>query len=131
VEGAAYRCSVAGSTCRTLGPGARAGAGLGVGRRPRDESPRLSPDGKWQAIINNYNVAIRRVGGGALTRLSTDGSEANYYEQSSIVWSPDSKNIAAYRVRPGYRREVHYIESAPEEQLQPKSSSIVYAKPGD
>jgi hypothetical protein len=35
------------------------------------------------------------------------------------------------RVRPGYKREVHYIESSPEDQLQPKFSSIVYAKPGD
>src|SRR5581483_11745023 len=131
VQGVPYRCSVADSTCRKLDAGARAGAGLGVGRRARDDSPRLSPDGKWQAIINNFNVAIRPAGGGALTRLSTDGSEANYYEQSSIVWSPDSKKIAAYRVRPGYRREVHYIESSPEDQLQPKSSSIVYAKPGD
>jgi dipeptidyl aminopeptidase/acylaminoacyl peptidase len=34
-------------------------------------------------------------------------------------------------VRPGYRREVHYVESSPEDQLQPKYSSIVYAKPGD
>src|SRR5436853_7082511 len=33
VEGAPYRCSVAESTCRKLDPGARAGAGRGVGRR--------------------------------------------------------------------------------------------------
>jgi hypothetical protein len=57
--------------------------------------------------------------------LSTDGSEGNAYELSSIAWSPDSKKIAAYRVKPGYRRQVHYIESSPEDQLQPKSSSIV------
>ena len=39
--------------------------------------------------------------------------------------------MAAYKVRPGYRREVHYVESSPEDQLQPKSSSRFYAKPGD
>ncbi len=50
---------------------------------------------------------------------------------SSIAWSPDSKRLAAYRVRPGYRREVHYVESSPEDQLQPKSSTLLYAKPGD
>ncbi len=131
IEGSQYRCVVADSTCRRLEAGSRAGAGLGVGRRSRDDRPRVSPDGKWEAIINNYNVAIRPVGSRTLKHLSTDGSEANAYELTSITWSPDSKKIAAYRVRPGYRREVHYIESSPEDQLQPKSSSIVYAKPGD
>jgi dipeptidyl aminopeptidase/acylaminoacyl peptidase len=37
----------------------------------------------------------------------------------------------AYRVRPGYRRQVHYIESSPADQLQPKHSTRDYAKPGD
>ena len=63
--------------------------------------------------------------------LSTDGSEGNPYEFNSIVWSPDSKKIAANRVRPGYRREVHYVESSPADQLQPKHTVNVYAKPGD
>ena len=35
------------------------------------------------------------------------------------------------RVRPGYRRLVHYVESSPEDQLQPKHSTLLYAKPGD
>jgi dipeptidyl aminopeptidase/acylaminoacyl peptidase len=39
--------------------------------------------------------------------------------------------LAAYRVRPGYRRQVHYIESSPTDQLQPKHSTRDYAKPGD
>ena len=65
------------------------------------------------------------------TVLSTDGSEGNAYEFASIAWSPDSKKIAANRVRPGYRREVHYVESSPADQLQPKHTVNVYAKPGD
>src|SRR5215475_11048457 len=88
-------------------------------------------DGEWEALVNNYNVVVRSVGSRTLTRLSTDGSEGNAYELSSIAWSPDSKKIAAYRVRPGYRREVHYVESSPEDQLQPKHSTLIYAKPGD
>jgi dipeptidyl aminopeptidase/acylaminoacyl peptidase len=96
-----------------------------------DDKPRVSPDGKWEALINNYNVALREAGATALTRLSTDGSEGNCYELSSITWSPDSKKLAAYRVVPGYRRMVDYIESSPEDQLQPKHSSRLYQKPGD
>ena len=76
-------------------------------------------------------MAIRAVDAKESIVLSTDGSEGNYYNARSIVWSPDSTKIAVYRVRPGYKREVHYIESSPEDQVQPKFSSIVYAKPGD
>src|SRR5436190_11576013 len=131
VEGSPYRCSVADATCRKLDTPLRAGAGLGVGRRRQDDGPRVSPDGKWEALINNFNIAIRAAGTRTATRLSTDGSEGNAYELSSIAWSPDSKKIAAYRVTPGYRRQVHYVESSPEDQIQPKSSSLNYAKPGD
>ncbi len=128
--GSSYRCTVADSSCRKSEAAPRAGAGFGVDRRP-GEGPRVSPDGKWEALINNFNVAVRQIGTHTLTRLSTDGSEGNAYEMSSIAWSPDSNKIAAYRVKPGYRRHVHYVESSPEDQLQPKYSSIVYAKPGD
>ena len=83
--------------------------------------PRMSPDGKWMAFIDNYNVAIRPFGGDKRMALSTDGSEGNYYDGASIVWSPDSTKVAAYRVRPGYRRLVHYVASSPEDQLQPRA----------
>jgi dipeptidyl aminopeptidase/acylaminoacyl peptidase len=91
----------------------------------------MSPDGKWMAFIDNHNVAIRPFGGDKRTALSTDGSEGNYYDGASIVWSPDSTRIAAYRVRPGYRRLVHYVASSPEDQLQPEHWAMQYAKPGD
>ena len=93
--------------------------------------PRMSPDGKWMAFIDNYNVAIRPFGGDKRTPLSTDGSEGNYYDGASLVWSPDSTRLVAYRVRPGYRRLVHYVASSPEDQLQPKHWALQYAKPGD
>jgi dipeptidyl aminopeptidase/acylaminoacyl peptidase len=92
---------------------------------------RVSPDGKWEAFIDNYNIAVRPVDGKAIRRLSTDGSEGNFYDGASIVWAPDSTRLAAYRVRPGYRRLVHYVSSSPEDQLQPKHWAMQYAKPGD
>jgi len=131
VGGSPYRCAVAESVCGKSEPPPRAGAGSGVGRRRADEGPRVSPDGKWEALVNNFNIAVRQAGTHTLTRLSTDGSEGNAYDLSSIAWSPDSKKIAAYRVKPGYKREVHYVESSPEDQLQPKHTTLVYAKPGD
>ena len=131
LEGSQYRCVLADSSCSKLPPGLRAGAGFGVGQRGRTEGPRLSPDGKWEALINNFNLAIRQVGSREIRHLTTDGSEGNYYELSSIQWSPDSAKIAAYRVKPGYHREIHYVISSPEDQLQPETMSLAYAKPGD
>lgn len=92
----------------------------------------ISPDGQWKATIQNYNVFLQAVGSDAsATALSMDGSFGNYYQLSSLEWSPDSKHLLACRTIPGMRRKVHYVESSPEGQLQPKYSSIFYAKPGD
>ena len=119
IDGTVVRCTIADSVCTKFEPPAR------------PQAPIKSPDGKWEALIGNYNVVIRQVGMKEPIVLSTDGSEGNYYNARSIVWSPDSTRLAVYRVRPGYKREVRYIESSPEDQVQPKFSSIVYAKPGD
>jgi dipeptidyl aminopeptidase/acylaminoacyl peptidase len=134
---ATWRCGLADYGCKKRdggsGPPRRGGRGGPVRdpEAPADDRPRPSPDGKREALIVNYNVAIREKGGKKPTLLSSDGSEGNYYDLSSIEWSPDSKKIAAYRVRPGYHRKVHYVESSPEDQLQPKHSTLLYAKPGD
>jgi dipeptidyl aminopeptidase/acylaminoacyl peptidase len=95
------------------------------------DAPRPSPNGAWEALIHDHNLAIRRVGTPAITVLSRDGTEGNAYELASVVWSPDSTKLAAYRVRPGYRRTVHYVESSPEDQVQPRHWTLQYAKPGD
>jgi len=97
----------------------------------------VSPDGNWLAFVENYNVALRPAHTKPADQekqtvlLSDDGSEGNYYALETLGWSPDSKHLAAYRVRPGYKREVHYVESSPADQLQPKYSSMVYPKAGD
>lgn len=122
IDGTPVRCTIADSACTKVDPPA-------PGNRP--QPPVKSPDGKWEASINNYNLAVRPVESRDSIVLSTDGSEGNYYNARTIVWSPDSTKIAVYRVRPGYRREVRFIESSPEDQIQPRFSSIVYAKPGD
>jgi dipeptidyl aminopeptidase/acylaminoacyl peptidase len=136
VDGSPWRCTLADYVCRRAeagtagsGRGGRGGGGPAAG--PAQEIRRVSPDGKWEAVIRNFNVAIRAAGTQPVTFLSQDGSEGNYYDARSIQWSPDSKKLAAYRVIPGYRREVHYVQSSPEDQLQPKHSTLVYAKPGD
>ncbi|MEX2602398.1 MAG: prolyl oligopeptidase family serine peptidase [Balneolaceae bacterium] len=90
-----------------------------------------SPDEEWVAYVQNYNVVIEHLETEETTVLSTDGSEGNYYNVNSFSWSPDSRKLAAYRVIPGYDRKIHYVESSPSEQLQPRHLSRSYNKPGD
>jgi hypothetical protein len=105
-------------------------AGRG-GASAEQATSKPSPNGHWEALIQNYNVFLREKGSKQAEPLSWDGSEGNYYTFASIAWSPDSTHLAAFRVRPGYKREVHYVESSPDDQLQPKHSTRAYAKPGD
>jgi dipeptidyl aminopeptidase/acylaminoacyl peptidase len=158
--GAQYRCTLTTYVCTQQTPpqgggqgagrqgGGRQGGGGGgrAGGAPgaaAEEQVRNQPNGGcWQALIQNYNIYLRPfTGQGAPAgcsgqkaqpfMLSTDGSEGNAYRFQSMTWSPDGRKIAAFRRRPGYDRQVHYIESRPADQLQPKHTSIFYRKPGD
>jgi dipeptidyl aminopeptidase/acylaminoacyl peptidase len=113
------------------GPG-RGGRGGATGSAGTEPQTCDSFDGKWEAVIENFNVFLRPVGTTKpATPLSFDGSEGNYYTLRSVAWSPDSRKLVAYHTRPGYDRQVHYIESSPADQIQPKHSTIAYRKPGD
>ena len=90
-----------------------------------------SPDGKWVAFVRDGNVWVRPTRGGRARALSLDGTLANYYS-SWLRWSPDSRYIAANKIRPvAEKRYVYYVESSPADQLQPKLHKQEYAKPGD
>jgi dipeptidyl aminopeptidase/acylaminoacyl peptidase len=152
-----WRCTLTDYTCARApvpapeqpGQGRAGGQGRGGAGRvggPQEEPVRNSPDNRWQALIQNYNIYVRPMpqspGQGqpegqapdqARTGfiLSTDGSEGNAYTLNSVRWSPDSKKLAAFRRRPGYERLVHYVESSPTDQVQPKHTTNFYRKPGD
>ncbi len=132
-----WQCELSQYSCHRTGPPAGFAGRRGLGGPVRDseastvDEPLRSPDGKWEAAVRNFNVAVREVGAKDFTLLSSDGSEGNYYDRASMAWSPDSSRIAVYRVKPGHRRLVHYVESSPEDQLQPKHATFLYTKPGD
>ncbi|MGB9906007.1 MAG: DPP IV N-terminal domain-containing protein [Candidatus Saccharicenans sp.] len=92
---------------------------------------KASPDKKWEAFIRNYNVWLRAVESKEEIPLSQDGNEGNYYTYQSLLWSPDSKKLAAIRLKPGLHRKIQYIDSSPTDQLQPRYFSLGYTKPGD
>ena len=135
-DSASYTCSLTEYTCSrsAVGTGAGRGGRGGAGGPPvAADAGEVSPDGKRIAYISNHNVWIRDAGQGLAqgVALSRDGSEGNPYTRQSLEWAPNSRYLAAYRVRPGYQRMVRYVVSSPPDQVQPKYFERFYAKPGD
>lgn len=132
-----WRCDLANYACTKLSEH------KAFGQQVDEEEPKMpwaansltdvtaSPDGKLVALVENYNIVVQAKDGKGRKVLSTDGSEDNYYDIHTIRWSPDSTRLVAFRIRPGYRRMVHYIESSPKTQLQPLYPSLLYPKAGD
>ena len=135
-----YECESQGAAPQGQGRGGGVGpsgvswsAGPGQLWRNLSTEPILSPDSTREVFIQNYNVAFREVDADPddYTMLTWEGTPGNTYTDRSVVWSPDSRKVAVYRVVPGQERLVHYVESSPEDQLQPRYSTFLYAKPGD
>ena len=97
-----------------------------------DPRPVVSPDGKQDAFIEEYNVVIHNTDEpySNTRRLTQDGTIGKYYS-NRIQWSPDGKYILVCKRRPVEKRYVYYVESSPSDQLQPKLHKQEYAKPGD
>jgi len=91
----------------------------------------VSPDGKWTAFVKSYNVYVEATDKSVKEfAMSFDGSEGDYYS-SALTWSPDSKKLVAYKIRPNKPHLIYFIESTPNDQFQPKLHSRNYLKPGD
>ena len=115
----------------TPAPTRSARGGAGPQQAPEPTQVCWSYDGKYKAFVQGFNVFLKPAGEEKAYPISFDGSENNYYTLRTFAWSPDSKKLVAYRTRPGYDREVTYIESSPADQIQPKHSTNHYVKPGD
>ncbi len=89
-----------------------------------------SPDGTHIAYIKNDNIYVKELSSGTERQISLDGTLGNYYS-SYIRWSPDSKYVTSCKIRPVTKRYVYFVESSPEDQLQPKLHNREYYKPGD
>jgi dipeptidyl aminopeptidase/acylaminoacyl peptidase len=99
---------------------------------PKEREPPkgTSPDGQWQAFIEDHNVHLKNLDTGEQFALSSDGTAEDAYGDR-IKWSPDSTRLVVIRTRKGDDRRVYFVESSPKDQLQPKLHSYDYLKPGD
>lgn len=124
-------------------------------RRPpahTDSTEIASPDGQWIAWVRDDNLWLRHVPSTNETQLTFDANPAHSFRRDTsrdrlvgmdyqrpeapptlpeVYWSPDSQRLIAVQTRSIPERRVHLIESAPTDQLQPRTSSYPYLKPGD
>ena len=126
-------------------PGRRRGRGEG---RPSS----LSPNGQWTPFVRDHNLWLRHAETGKERQLSNDGTADDGYhrdvsrarligmryeaadapaEEATVFWSPDSRHVVALRTTQVPERRVYMVESAPDDQLQPKLHSYPYLKAGD
>ena len=106
----------------------RRGRGGRLQRFPRSNSE--SPDKKWKVEVRNHNVWLKALDGGDSIPLSFEGNQADPYVDE-VYWAPNSSRFVVLRKVEAQEHIVQLIESAPKDQLQPKSHSLDYLKPGD
>ncbi len=63
-------------------------------------------------------------------KITTDGTDSCYYS-SWGAWSGDARYYATVMITPAPKHYVHFVESSPRDQLQPRLHKLEYAKPGD
>ena len=94
---------------------------------PSGGGPLASPDGKWTAFVRDHNVWIRSDVGES--QLSWDGCADDRYMK--LMWSPDSRKLAALRIQLIRSREITLVESRPSDSVHPATRKVTYEKPGD
>src|SRR5690348_4971773 len=113
-------------------------------RSPPDEVP--SPDGKWIAFTRHDNLWVRNVASGEDVQLTKDAEPEWGYAKPTgccaqvtsvrlkrvqrpvLVWSPDSKKIATYKMDERHVRQMYLLET---KNPAPVLYTYRYALPGD
>ncbi len=91
---------------------------------PKPEAPPPARERRGDVRFRDHNVFLGE------EALTTDGDAKHSYG-GRVSWSPDGKRFVVFRTKAVEERQVHYVESSPKDQLQPKHFTRNYAKPGD
>lgn len=133
VDSARWRCNLSSYSCEVveiLKDEEKDSPYWGNFFNEKGNDPVRSPDSLWVAFIRDSNVYAEELKTGEKHQLSFDGTPGEFYS-GHMQWSPDSKMLMAYKVRPGAERQIFFVESSPEDQLQPRVCYRDYLKPGD
>ncbi len=103
-----------------------------------DEPGTVSPDGRREAFVRDWNLWVRDLETGRETQLTSDGArDYGYATQNAgwvhgdgaiVRWSPDSKRIATYRQD---QRKVGQMYTVATRVGHPELDAWKYALPGD
>ncbi len=153
VEGAVWTCPITSYECRAGGRAPGPGGPRRGGGPPLQQAPRLeipSPDGKWIAFQKDHNLHVRSTVSNEVIRLTNDGAERRDYSAQlpplprmiqentmdiqvapSARWSPDSKQLLAYRLDRTSARQFTVVQSVPKTGIRPVSYTYDYPLPGE
>jgi len=138
VGGEDWSCSFPEGACQLVPPTA-----------PPDQL--VSPDGTMALLIQDHDLWIRELDGSGRRALTTDGEAYYEYGKSPdmntftvtlrrmsvplpplALWSPDSKKVLVGRLDERRVKELHLLQSAPEDgSARPRLHTYRYAMPGD
>ncbi|RYD49744.1 MAG: S9 family peptidase, partial [Verrucomicrobiaceae bacterium] len=103
------------------------------GNRRRDRpGPRgswKSPDSRWEVSLRDGELILLDSKENAERALAKADAAGKFTGEP--MWAPDSSRFAIWKEKDVEDRVVHYIESSPKDQLQPKHFTNAYPKPGD
>ncbi|HEX5152468.1 MAG TPA: DPP IV N-terminal domain-containing protein [Parafilimonas sp.] len=90
----------------------------------------ISPNKQYAVYIKNNNVFIQPVNDSAAAiQYTNDGSEEHLY--GSLAWSPDSKYVIGYHIRPVKDSNIYYVLSSVPNTTRGQLKSYEYKQPGD
>ncbi len=103
-------------------------------RRPHREAPAArpswySPDRRWEVAVREGGVYLKDTRNGEERELARDDEEGAF--RGEPLWAPDASRFMMWKEKDVEERLVHYVESSPKDQLQPKHFTRSYPKPGD
>jgi dipeptidyl aminopeptidase/acylaminoacyl peptidase len=91
---------------------------------PAPERPRPPA----QLAVRDHQVVVTAADGTEHV-LTTDGSASDPYLLPQF-WSPDGTKVVGFQERTASTHQLHLIETAPKDQLQPRLHTLPYRKPG-
>lgn len=134
LDGAEWECQLATGACRRLEEG---------------EPGEVSPDGRWRAFVRDWNLWVQSRDTGEEIPLTQDGEERFSYGTRlpsprekiekgegwpgdlDVVWSPDSRRLAAYRLDQRSAGHFALVQSVPTDRLRPRHYIYAYPLPGE
>lgn len=102
------------------------------GEEQGKEGPKgtTSPDGKWTLQVGKQEIVLRPGEGGEGKVVGRAGNGWRF-SPNRVLWSHDSQFYTVWKSEDRAGRQVTYVESSPDDQLQPKTFTRDYTKPGD